>query len=501
MDSKTSGHPYNNLTKTVKGFALFIFLLMANANVHALPETNTIKFENCTLLLPGTTRTAQARCGWLEVAENPDEPAGSKIKLHVALAPAASRSPKPDPLFLFAGGPGQAASEAYVGIQPILEKIRKDRDIVLIDQRGTGHSNPLKCPVDETDLFETTIDLELVARRSRECLENLKGDPRFYTTTIAMQDYEQVRQAMGYEKINIYGGSYGTRSSQVYLRLYPDKVRSIILDSIVPMELILGTEHAKMLDRSVMETFKDCRDDEVCNEYFSEGINGLNQLIRDLRDQPREITFTQPATGKQQSLAVTADIMAVAIRFLSYSSETQAVLPLLIHEAVTTGNLQRLTSQALMIVSGLMEQLSHGMELSVICSEDYPYMTGDQDDSDSILGNTLLDAMKTECVIWPKGDIPDNFHEPVVSDVPALMITGTRDPVTPPVYAEQTARHYSNSLLLTAQGLGHSVIVNPCLRGIAAEFVELGSVDNLNTSCVANIKPAPFFTSILGPGP
>lgn len=469
--------------------------------VIALPDANTIEFSNCTLTLPGTTRTAQARCGSLEVAENPEQPDGNKIKLHIALAPAVSRTPMPDPLFLFAGGPGQAASEAYVGIQPILEKIRRERDIVLIDQRGTGQSNPLRCPYDESETLETTMDIGLVAERTRECLADVNGDPRFYTTTIAMHDYEMVRQAMGYEQINLYGASYGTRSSQVYLRHYPEKVRSIILDSIVPMELILGTEHAKMLDRSVAAIFDDCWRDKECSEKFSEGLMGLDNLIRELRDQPREIEFTHPATGEQETLIVTSDVLAIAIRFLSYSSETQAVLPLLIHEAVTTENLERLTAQAMMIVSGLMEQLSHGMELSVICSEDYPYMSEDQDDSDTILGNTMLEVIRTECEIWPKGEVPDNFHAPVVSDVPALMITGTRDPVTPPSYAELVAKHFSNSLLLEADGLGHSVITNPCMQEIAARFVELGTTAGLDSGCSDQIRPAPFFSSILGPTP
>ena len=474
--------------------------LYAN-HVYALPDSNLIEFSNCTLTLPGTTRTTEARCGWLEVAENPQEPDGNKIKLHVALATAVSRTPKSDPLFFFAGGPGQAASEAYVVMQPILEKIRKERDIVLIDQRGTGQSNPLKCPAEETDTFASSLDMEKVTEWIRKCLEQLNGDPRFYTTTIAMQDYEQVRRAMGYEKINLYGGSYGTRAAQVYLRLNPEHVRSVILDSVVPMELILGTEHAKMLDRSVAATFKDCEQDDTCRKLYSEGISGLDNLIRQLREQPREISFTHPATGKQENLVVTTDVLAAAIRFLSYSSETQALLPLLIHEAVTIGTLDRLASQAWLVLSQLLDQISSGMEMSVTCAEDYPYMPEDLDDSDTILGNAFITLFQSRCEIWPHGESIPGFHDPVIFDVPVLLLTGTRDPVTPPAYAEQTASHFPNSLVLTGTGLGHSVITNYCLREIAGEFILMGSIEDLDTSCVAHIRPAPFFTSILGPEP
>lgn len=482
-------------------FAAWLSACLCALTCQALPDANTIEFSNCTLTLPGTVLTAPARCGWLEVAENPAAAAGRKIRLHVALAPAVSRAPQPDPLFFFAGGPGQAAGEAYVIIRPFLEKVRKNRDIVLIDQRGTGRSHPLKCPLEETELLETTVDLERIGARTRACLEQLDADPRHYTTTIAMQDYEQVRKAMGYEQINLYGGSYGTRAAQVYLRLFPERVRSVILDSVVPMDLILGTEHARMLDRSVAMTLYDCAQDKQCNALFPDARSGLQDLIRRLREQPRAITFTHPITGKQEELTVTADILAVAIRFLSYSSETQAVLPLLIHEAVAADRLERLVSQALLIISGLEEQISRGMELSVICSEDYPFIPDNHDDSDTLIGSTFIHVLKTSCNIWPRGDAPADFHTPVTADVPVLLLTGTRDPVTPPAYAERTAAHFANSLVLTGAGLGHSVITHYCLRETATAFVELGAVHNLDTGCVRRIKPSPFFTSILGPDP
>ncbi len=470
-------------------------------HVVALPDSNTIEFDNCLLSMPGTIHTTPARCGWLEVAENPVNPEGDSIKIHVALATAVSRRPNQDPLFLFAGGPGQAASEAYVMLRPVLEKIRKTRDVVLVDQRGTGKSNPLKCPAPELDSLDTNVDLALVAKHTSDCLEGLNGDPRYYTTTIAMQDYDLVRQAMGYKQINLLGISYGTRAAQVYLRHYPDHVRSIILDSVVPMELSLGQEHAEMLDRALEEVFKGCEQDEMCSELYAAEIRGLDKLIHELREQPREITFAQPTTGKQESLTVSADVLAFAIRFLSYSSNTQAVLPLLIHEAVTTGKLERLSSQALIIGDSLSKQISNGMEMSVICSEDFPYMSKALDNTDTLLGNTMIDVIQTQCEIWPRGEATADFHKPVVSNVPTLILTGTRDPVTPASYAESTARHFSNSLVLTANGLGHAVITNKCLREIAAEFIEQGKTSNLDSACVEQIRPAPFFSSILGPSP
>src|SRR5690554_2087557 len=254
---------------------LLPLLISLATNALALPDANQIEFSNCTLNLPGTNYSAEARCGSLEVPENPDQPTGRKITLNVALAPATGRSTKPDPVFFFAGGPGQAASETWVIIRPILDQIRKSRDIVMIDQRGTGKSNKLACPFGANEDLNQEIDLQLIRTETEKCLDALDGDPRFYTTTIAMADYNAVRLAMGYDKINLMGVSYGTRAAQVYLRNYPETVRTITLDSVVPMQLALGQEHAKMLDRSVAAVFDDCANDADCSSMFPSRMREL----------------------------------------------------------------------------------------------------------------------------------------------------------------------------------------------------------------------------------
>ena len=481
-------------------FAAF-FLLALPTTVLALPESNQIEFNNCMLALPGTNLTANARCGSLEVAENPAEPAGKRITLNLAIAPATGKTTEPDPVFFFAGGPGQAASETWVMIRSTLNKIRKTRDIVMIDQRGTGGSNKLACESEIEEDLNQEIDLDLIRSETEKCLADLDGDPRFYTTSIAMGDYNLVRQAMGYDKINIMGVSYGTRAAQVYLHLFPDTVRSVTLDSVVPMQLALGQEHAQMLDRSVQTVFEHCSEDESCNSLFPHQAEELNTLFTQLRNEPQQITIINPVSGEPQEMRLTADTLGVAIRFLSYSSETQAMIPLLVHEALTTGDLSRLASQALLIMTGLNEMLSKGMELSVMCSEDYPFLDLSADYSHTLMGNLMLEIIGLQCKIWPRGEVSEDFHQPVVSDIPVLLMSGERDPVTPPHYAAQAAETFSNSLSLVARGQAHSVMKNVCLRDITTEFIEKGSVENLDTSCVENILPAPFFTSLLGPDP
>ena len=471
------------------------------ATVLALPDSNQIEFSNCTLALPGTNLTASARCGTFDVAENPSDPSGRKISLKVAIAPATGKNTEPDPVFFFAGGPGQAASETWVIIRSTLNKIRKTRDIVMIDQRGTGSSNKLACESEVEEDLNQEIDLDLIRTETEKCLTELTGDPRFYTTSIAMDDYNQVRQAMGYEKINLIGVSYGTRAAQVYLRLFPETVRSVTLDSVVPMQLALGQEHAPMLDLSVQSVFKDCAGDESCNALFPHQAEDLNTLFTQLREQPQQVTIINPVSGEPQEMRITADTLGVALRFLSYASETQALIPLLVHEALTSGDLSRLASQAILVMTGLNEMLARGMELSVLCSEDFPVIDTTADYSDTLMGNLFLEIIDLQCNVWPHGDVPADFHQPVVSDVPVLLMSGERDPVTPPHYAAQTAETFSNSLNLVARGQAHSVMKNTCLREITTTFIEKGTVEDLDTSCVEKILPAPFFTSLLGPNP
>ncbi|NRB72260.1 MAG: alpha/beta fold hydrolase [Xanthomonadales bacterium] len=489
--------------KTLQWGLAGLSLLLA-APALALPEGNSIDFENCTLSMPGVPLTAAARCGFLERPENPDAPDGKRISIHVAVAEASSQTPAADPLFFFAGGPGQAASESWIIMRNSLAEVRKNRDIVLIDQRGTGQSNALRCSNeyrDEALSLDTALDLELLVSQTEECLAQLDGDPRYYTTTIAMQDIDAVRQAMGYEQVNLLGVSYGTRAAQVYLREFPDSVRSVVLDSVVPMQLALGQEHAPMLDKAVRKVLAACAADADCSERYPDQLPQLNALIEELRAQPRAVTMINPVTGLTENVTLSADVLAVAIRFLSYSSENQAMLPLLIHEAVTSGNLERLASQAVLVMGGLIDSLSRGMELSVSCSEDYPYLNTAEDQSDTLLGNQLLQIIAAQCEVWPRGVVPEDFHAAVASDLPVLLLSGERDPVTPPEYATQAAASFSDHLNLVGRGLGHSVLRHRCLQEITTSFIETASTSEPDTTCLETIDGAPFFTSLLGPEP
>ena len=459
-----------------------------------------ISLETCELVVPGTPLSAMAECGWLEVAENPGEPEGKTIKIHLARVPATGRTSEPDPLIFFAGGPGQSATETWPIIAGELRKLNESRDILLIDQRGTGQSNPLRCPNLELEEM-LSFEWDDLAQITRECLEALDGDPRFYTTTIAMQDFDKVRAALGYTSINLFGVSYGTRAAQVYLRLFPDRVRTMVLDSVVPQTLALGTDHAKNLDHTLYRVLQACDEDSDCHEAFPGSAQKLSELIEKLDETPVEVTVTHPTTGKPHLLIFDREVMASSLRFLTYASDTQAMLPLLVFEAATEYRFERLASQMLIAATGLQQSISQGMELSVICSEDFPFFPNNSDNSQYLMGDLMLRASRIQCGIWPADPAPAGFHDPVRSDIPVLLLSGELDPVTPPRYAEQLLPWFPNATHLVASGQGHSVTGRGCLGKLVSEFIISGSMEELDTSCIKQLQSTPYFISLTGPKP
>ncbi len=475
--------------------------LVLGSNPAIADAGTTLEMSQCELRLPGTSLTAPAECGWFEVAENPDEPDGRKISLRVARVPAQGRSVEPDPLVLFAGGPGQAASEAWLIVAPAFNKLMENRDVLLIDQRGTGQSSPLKCRqlgLDEA-LLQDWEDLEQV---TQECLDEQQGDPRYYTTTIAMQDYDQVRAALGYEQLNLFGVSYGTRAAQVYLRLFPEHVRTVVLDSVVPQTLALGSEHALKLDQALDRILDSCEANADCRQAFPDTRENLRRIAQAVQENPVMLTVDHPITGQPAELRFDRDVLGSAIRFLSYSSETQALLPLLIHEASTTGDYSRIASQLMITAAGLSDSIAQGMEMSVTCAEDFPRFDQIPQDNDPyLLGNSLRRASEIRCDVWPRGPVPADFNEPVVSDKPVLLLSGEFDPVTPPEYAEQVLQHLSNGKHLVAPGQGHSVTGKGCLGKLVTEFIEKADHSQLDTSCISQLQASPWFMSLTGPKP
>ncbi|MEE8399085.1 MAG: alpha/beta hydrolase [Desulfobacterales bacterium] len=465
----------------------------------------TLKLTSCQLSMPGSPTRLAADCGTLTVYENRKAASGRKIDLHIAVRKAYRRVPDPDPLFLLAGGPGQAATEAYVQMRWIFEKINRARDIVLVDQRGTGKSHPLKCaePDGESTLAEEN-NPEKIRELVTTCLKNLDADPAFYTTPIAMADLDDIRHALGYEKINIYGISYGTRAALTYLRQFPDRVRAMILDGVVPQDEALGRDIARDAQRALDLIMDRCKADKDCHAAFPDIAGGVDTLIRKLKESPAELTIDHPMSGKATPFTLDWKTFASTLRLFSYSDTTVVILPLLIHNALEADDLGRLGAQSLFLHQQMKDALAIGMHNSIICTEDVPFLDlqeARKRNEETYLSDFQVEGLMEICKLWPKGELPPDFKEPVSSAIPVLLLSGEADPVTPPENAEQVAETLSNSLHIVVAGQGHGVIGKGCLPEIARSFIATASISTLETSCIEKIGATPFFIDFAGPPP
>jgi pimeloyl-ACP methyl ester carboxylesterase len=401
------------------------------------------------------------------------------------------------------GGPGQAATETYPQLAPAFRKINRHRDILLVDQRGTGGSNALRCPEEEVkDL--ALLDEEAVTPWVLRCLDSLPGDPRFYTTTIAMRDLDEVRAALGYERVNLYGLSYGTRAALTYLRMFPLRVRAAILDGVAPPTEVLGVNVAADAERAMDLVIARCSKDRECREAFPTLALDLDTVMRRL-ETPVTLSLRHPRTGEIEELAFSREMAAYAIRLLSYSQETASIVPLLVSSAARS-DLAPLAGQFLLVTARVRETIAEGMGISVVCSEDFPFFDETEIEArnrGTYLGSLQTDSLKLVCPLWPRGEVPEDFKSPVRSErTPVLLLSGEADPVTPPENGELTLSQLGgNARHLVARGQGHVVIHRGCIPDLAALFVERGSFAGLDESCVEKIAPQPFFLGYSGPTP
>lgn len=471
----------------------------------AAPPAPRLRLTPCELEHPLRLTVIAAECGVLNVAENPQDPHGRQIPLKITRIPAISRRKRPDPLFVLAGGPGASASAFYAGVAGAFARIQRNRDIVLVDQRGTGGSNRLDCPGEE-DLVYTPSTAEITAH-AKQCLASLAthANVGYYTTSLAVQDLEQVRAALGYERINLYGASYGTRVAQHYVRRFPQRARTLIMDGVVPVELAVGPDTATNAEAALLDILARCSDTPACKARFADPVADYRALRASLKLSTVPVSVHDPDTGEDTPFEFGPDHLAGVLRLLSYTAEYASLLPLLLHAAAEREDYAPLAGQFLLTERAYGEAVAVGMHNSVVCSEDVPFFDLQHIDrtrlAATFLGTALIDGLQTVCRVWPRGPVDPDLHAPFTSAVPALLLSGSDDPATPPAYAAQAARGFSHHVSLVLQGFGHGQLTVPCMDRVMAQFVERGSVDGLDVSCTAAARPLAFFTSLNGPPP
>lgn len=481
--------------------ASFAFLLIGSftlASVSSAAERkDALQLTPCRIEATVGAGATDARCGWLAVPEDRDHPDGRHIRLHVALVPALSLSPAPDPFVFITGGPGQAPSEEYPTFGAAFERIRRMRDILLIDQRGTGRSNRLHCAYsEETEVASN--DRQRWQAETQRCLRKLEADVRFYTTSVAVADLEAVRAALGFEQLNLWGGSYGTRVAQQYVRRYPSRVRTVILDGVVPPELILGPGVPLDAQRALDAILTRCEHEPHCAKAFPNVRQEFATLREDLRE-PRAVQYRDPLTDAARHMSFGLAQLAGVVRLLSYSDETAALLPYLIHYSQTSADLRPWAGQFSLFVNPLGERLANGMQNSVVCTEDVPFMQrddhGDRAIADSYLGSEFVNSLQQICGSWPRGAMDADLHRPLHSTVPALLISGENDPVTPPSYGERALQGFSHGRHVIVRGQGHINSATGCMPVLIERFVSAADATRLNAKCLEQVQAAPFLLS------
>ncbi len=477
-----------------------------------LPETaetagrsfGQVQFQPCTLTSPQASGNVEAQCGTFEVAENPAEPQGRRIALNIAWLEADKNSVgSPDPVFFLAGGPGQAATEVASVINQALREVRKQRDVILVDQRGTGGSNPLTClgadgkelPVDESGAPTP----EAMADYARRCAASLqdRADTRFYTTTQAVADLDAVRAALGVEKINLIGGSYGTRVAQQYAARYPQHTRALVIDGVAPNELVVGGDFANTFEDAIGLQAAQCRGTPACAKRFpTDTGDQLRAVMARLRQAPVEVEYRDPGTGQARRDTLTAETVTGLAFAFSYVPQLSSLLPLVLDEAAQQ-RYAPLMSLARMAGRQVGGQINRGMQWSVICAEDADRYVAPEH-SDRLLGPEVAQMFFAACQAWNAGERPQDFNLPLASELPVLLLSGELDPVTPPRYAEQVLKGLPNGRHLVAKGQGHGTLGVGCMPKLLGQYLENADAKGLDASCLDTLENVPAFTSFNG---
>jgi pimeloyl-ACP methyl ester carboxylesterase len=451
--------------------------------------------------------TSRAYCTRIDVPENWNAADGRHIALAVAIVRSTAVRSERDLVVFLDGGPGGAATEDYPEIAPALSSLRQRRDVLLVDQRGTGGSNALTCrKPEDTATPEASLprqhgiadNLQLL----RQCLTRVRthAAPEFYTTTDAVRDLEAVRQALGAPPLDLLGISYGTRVAQQYAARYPQAVRSIVLESPIPNTLALGADHARNLEQVLKSLFDRCSADAACKQNFGDSHATLYHLRDRLRVRAQSLSVRDPGTYQPLQLELSAADLATLVRINAYSPITAALLPLTLYQA-DHGNFQPLVSQKKWISDDLASQITGGMELSVVCAEDADLLAPRPEDAATLLGNDQIEKIQAACSVWPRGERPAEFHSPFTSSVPVLILSGQYDPVTPPSYGTAMLRTLGNARQLLAPGQGHAVIGAGCMPQLVERFVDGLAPRALDASCLLQLGDIPAFIDFNGPPP
>jgi pimeloyl-ACP methyl ester carboxylesterase len=480
--------------------SLTIFANLACVAIDAPPtasiRTTRVDLQPCHF----PNHKSELLCGKYPVFEDRAAKAGRIIPLNIVVLPAITAQPKPDPVFFLSGGPGQGAARAASAREdPLMRELRRERDLIFIDLRGTGDSKRLQCSVasDQTSAENYLAEI-FPLERIHVCRETLAGiaDLRFYTTPIAMDDFEEVRAALGYGKINLYAVSYGTQAALQYLRLYSARVRSAALAGVTTPAAKLPLHFAKAAQQAMDRLIDDCAADTTCANQFPNLKGNFASVLAAFDKGPVTFEFIHPVMKTAQPVSLSRGVFVERLRLLLYDHSTARLIPLLIHQAAT-GDWTAFAKIAL-APSAVASGIALGMYLSVTCSESVPLISEHEivhETQGTFLGEYRTRRHQQACSEWPRGEVSPEYYRPAKSEVPVLMLSGEIDPATPPAYGKAASQFLSNSRQILLRRTPHNYQLD-CATYLTAEFIAKGSAKHLDTTCADHIRRPRFLTEL-----
>jgi len=438
-------------------------------------------------------------CGGLSRPLDPARPDGVKIDIRYVVVPALARNKLPDPVLLLAGGPGQSATALTASVLPRLSRLNYRRDLVFIDQRGTGRSAPLSCPDNSDRSLEELIKPGAKVRLLAQCRDTLKqlphGDLRFFTTTIAMQDMDAVRAALGVDQWNLVGASYGTRAALEYQRQFPARVRRTVIDGVAPPDMVLPVSFSQDAQCAFDLVFESCAKSPDCNARYPALRTDWQSLVKSL---PRKVSFTHPMTGRPEEVSLTRETLLGLVRPPLYSPPLAAALPAALHEAAL-GRFDALGGLAGQLGGGSRAmRIFEGMHFSVVCAEDAPRIATSTEAPGADFGTLDRDLYTSVCSGWPRGEVPAAFYAIPPAKSPVLLTSGGSDPATPQRHAQRVQQALgANARHVVVAAAGHGVaLALPCMRDVLFRFIDAAAdADALqvDASCAKDLPRPPAY--------
>ena len=480
--------------RTLLSLLLFLSLLLGGCQPAATTLTRSaLTLKTCMVA------SVQAECGVLHVPEDRAHPAGRSLDLDIVVVRAREANHEPDPVFYIAGGPGNVDTDPSIvdGVSYLLREVNAQRDLVFLDQRGTNGKHRLTCDFIPDEVFNG--DQQPLNKWVQEkCLVNLDGDPRFYTTAVAMRDLDDARAALGYEKVNLFGISYGVAAEQVYMRMFPEHVRAVVMDHGTALDLPFFYVKPRASQYALDQVFAYCEQDEKCHAAYPDIRGDWTTVLERFADGPVATSFIPP--GMDTPASLTMDMLADGVHQLMYTSGTYVQIPFMIHTLATTEDWGPIIES----YQGRYGSSSGGddslllMPHMIFCFEPAWGIEPDQVSRfspDSYYTDAVVEWARNEkklCAALPKPDpsliYPEAPGKPAL--LSALMFNSLLDPQNPPSNMDLALKEFTNSRVVVEPTEGHDTSASSCRWDIVTQYIEQGSVDDLDISCMQAQKPS-----------